>query len=125
MEFLKDLRVNARLPAAEIAKKMGVTVHGYRRWERSEVEPRAHQVVQLAEILNCSTDALLKGEPELHEAQKLRVQVQPGKLVLVEILGEEKEEVQPEKGYTPSFKLRNTKRKKTTAQRRKVGGNVA
>ena len=118
MKNLEKLRLAARLSRAELSKKMGVTVHGYSRWERGEVEPRAGQLVELVKHLNCSFNALLTGQPDEDEAHKIRVQVKPGDLMLVEILGEP--EQQKQEVYTPSFKLRNTKRKKVSKATKKA-----
>lgn len=85
---LKEYRQAARIPAQEMADMLGVTVHGYRRWERGEVEPRASQLVQLAKILKLSLDALVLDKPDNLSPQKISVAVKPGEVQVIEIYGE-------------------------------------
>ena len=115
MKNLEKLRQNAKLSRAELSKLMGVTVHGYSRWERGEVEPRASQIIELVKHLGCSFNDLLTGQKNENEANKITVRVKPGDMTVVEILGEDTQELV----YTPSFKLRNTKRKKPKAKQQK------
>ena len=119
--YLKEFRQAARIPAQEMADMLGVTVHGYRRWERGEVEPKASQVIQLSKILQMSVDTLLMNKPDDSAARKITISVKPGELQTIEILGEA--EPQKEEVYTPSFKLRNTKRKKVSSVTKKAAAS--
>tara|TARA_R100001082_G_scaffold3453_1_gene2789 strand:+ start:265 stop:642 length:378 start_codon:yes stop_codon:yes gene_type:complete len=124
--FLKEYRKLANISAAHLAKEMGVTIHGYRRWERGEVEPKASQAAKLAKILNISIDTLVLNKPADDEGRTISISVKPGQLQVIKILGENVvlDEQEPDV-YTPSFKLRNIKRKKPKAKQQKGKNNVA
>ena len=118
MKNLEKLRLAARLSRAELSKKMGVTVHGYSRWERGEVEPRAGQLVELVKHLGCSFNALLTGQKEENEANKITVRVKPGDLTIVEVLGEGDQTEREYKSYRSPVRLRNIGKNKQ-AKRKK------
>ena len=87
--FLRKYRKAARFSATELATKLGVTVHGYRRWEREEVEPRASQLANLSKILEVSIDDLIFDKPSDAEANRITIRVKPGELTLIEVQAEE------------------------------------
>ena len=110
--FLRKYRKATRFSATELANKLGVTVHGYRRWERGEVEPRASQLGELSIILECSIDDLVFDKP----SDRITIRVKPGELALIEVLAEEEKINSP---YKTNLKLRNNKPE--TAKKRKTG----
>ena len=60
-------------------------------------------------------------KPDDSAARKITISVKPGELQTIEILGEA--EPQKEEVYTPSFKLRNTKRKKVSSVTKKAAAS--
>jgi transcriptional regulator with XRE-family HTH domain len=114
--FLRKYRKATRFSATELANKLGVTVHGYRRWERGEVEPRASQLGELSIILECSIDDLVFDKPSDDEANRITIRIKPGELALIEVLAEEEKINLP---YKTNLKLRNNKPE--TAKKRKTG----
>jgi transcriptional regulator with XRE-family HTH domain len=114
--FLRKYRKATRYTATELANKLGVTVHGYRRWERGEVEPRASQLGELSIILECSIDDLVFDKPSDDEANRITIRIKPGALALIEVLAEEEKINSP---YKTNLKLRNNKPE--TAKKRKTG----
>ena len=46
---------------AEIAAQIGVNQNTVSQWETGERMPRAVMIIQLAKILDCTVDELLKG----------------------------------------------------------------
>ena len=61
---LKKLRKGRGITQAEMAEKVGVKLATYGTWERGDRMFSAEQLIKCAEILECSTDAiLLHGTP--------------------------------------------------------------
>ena len=58
-ERLKGLRVEKQLSQKELAALISTGQSSISAWERGEREPLAHQLVDLAAVLNCSVDYLL------------------------------------------------------------------
>lgn len=56
----KNFRKEASLSQQEIADKLGVSQQCVAKWESGESLPRADKLPQLAEILGCTVDELLK-----------------------------------------------------------------
>ena len=79
---------------AECSRHLGLTVHGYRRWERGEVEPKASQIVVLAAFFGVTTDRLLTDRPDEAGAQRLLISVKPGQRVIVDVVGMPDEEAE-------------------------------
>ena len=57
---LKELRIKRNLLQKDIAKKLNVDRSTVTKWETGEAVPRADKLVELAKILKCSVDKLLK-----------------------------------------------------------------
>ena len=58
---LKYLREQQQVTQIYVAEKIGVTQQAIAKWETGESMPRAEKLIQLAKILNCTVDELLKG----------------------------------------------------------------
>lgn len=71
-ERIKCLRKEKGLTQRDMASKLGMTVSGYGYYEQGRNEPSTDVIVQIADILEVSTDYLLKGklEPDYREQAK-------------------------------------------------------
>lgn len=58
MKQLRVLREAANISTATLAKEMGVSSQAVGKWERGEAMPRAELLPKLADLLNCTLDAL-------------------------------------------------------------------
>lgn len=58
-ERLKELRIKKQLSQIELAALTSTGQSSISAWERGEREPLAHQLVDLANALDCSVDYLL------------------------------------------------------------------
>ena len=56
---LKELRIERQLSQIELADLLSTGQSSISAWERGEREPLAHQLVDLANALECSVDYLL------------------------------------------------------------------
>lgn len=63
MNKIKQYREKAELSQRELAARLGVSQPSVANWERGITSPKGTNLVALAEILNCSTDALLGRTP--------------------------------------------------------------
>ena len=63
-ERIKKRRREKNLTQQELAELVGISPMTERRWEWSERVPRVDELIKLAEVLNTTTDYLLKGDPE-------------------------------------------------------------
>lgn len=61
MDF-KDIRLSLNLTQDDIAQKIGVKRSTVSMWETGESLPRADKLPELAKILGCTVDELLRGE---------------------------------------------------------------
>ncbi|CCN40444.1 helix-turn-helix domain-containing protein [Vibrio nigripulchritudo] len=61
-ETLKTARGKTNLSQNDMADKLGITKQTYMKWENDLTEPKASQVVQLAEILGISVEEICKGK---------------------------------------------------------------
>ena len=108
LEHLKEYRIAAGKSVADCARHMALTVHGYRRWERGEVEPKASQIVTLAGFFGVTADRLLTDRPDETESQRMVISVRPGQRVSIDVTGVNVEE---SPGYQPEVNLQITKAK--------------
>lgn len=58
---IKAIRESKNMTQAEVAKILKVSRTTVTMWETGESFPRAEKLIQLAEVLNCTIDELLKG----------------------------------------------------------------
>lgn len=58
---IKAIRESKNMTQAEVAKILKVSRTTVTMWETGESMPRAEKLIQLAEVLNCTIDELLKG----------------------------------------------------------------
>ena len=58
---IKAIREAKNMTQAEVAKILKVSRTTVTMWETGESFPRAEKLIQLAEVLNCTIDELLKG----------------------------------------------------------------
>lgn len=56
---IKKSRELAGLTQEEVAEKVGVSRTAVTRWEQGEIEPKISNLVEIANVLNVSTDYLL------------------------------------------------------------------
>jgi transcriptional regulator with XRE-family HTH domain len=116
-EQLRHARKRAGKSAAECAKALGLTVHAYRRYERGEVEPKVSQAIALAEYFEVTLDQLLTDRPDVDDAQRMLVSVQPGQRVVLDVTGVAKQEQKPSQ-YTPKVELHTNPDKKSDRKKR-------
>ena len=55
---IKERREALGLTQAQLADRMGVTTTAVRKWETGQALPSADKLPALADLLNCSIDAL-------------------------------------------------------------------
>jgi transcriptional regulator with XRE-family HTH domain len=58
---LKEARTAKNISQSEIAEMVGVTKQTYLKWENGATEPKASQVVKLAEALSISETEICRG----------------------------------------------------------------
>ncbi len=58
-EILHNERIRQNLTAQQMANKIGISVRAYRFYESNSREPNLETLIQIANILNVSTDYLL------------------------------------------------------------------
>lgn len=58
---LKEKREEQNLTQSGLATQIGVNQNTVSQWETGERIPRADKLVQLAQILGCTVDELLRG----------------------------------------------------------------
>ena len=61
MSKIKTLREKAGLKQADLARKLNVGQSAVSMWETGLAMPRTDKLPELAEILGCTVDELLKG----------------------------------------------------------------
>ena len=83
-ESLAAHRERAGYTRDQVAKRIGVTGHAYRRWERGETKPNIDQVMASAEALGISVNDLCYG-PQPDNVQTIEVTVSPNEQVNVVI----------------------------------------
>lgn len=75
---LKELRKKKGLTQKELAEKIGIQQGGYTNWETGKREPKLETVVELAKILEATTDYLLGFDDvnlfELNDEQLIDIQ---------------------------------------------------
>lgn len=62
MKNLRFLRERANLSVKDVAEEMHVSQQAVGKWERNESFPRAEQLPKLADLYNCTIDALFGRE---------------------------------------------------------------
>jgi transcriptional regulator with XRE-family HTH domain len=77
---LRSARENVGISAADLAARIGVTEQSYRRYERSEVIPKIDLVMNVANQLGLSLDALFA---ETQSKATLEVTVRPGDSIVI------------------------------------------
>ncbi len=60
---IKKIRESRRMLQYELANRMGVKQASVSAWESGKTMPSAENLLKLADILECSVDALLGREP--------------------------------------------------------------
>ena len=66
---IKERREALGLPQAQLADRMGVTTTAVRKWETGRALTSADKLPALADLLNCSIDALYgRDSPEERDA---------------------------------------------------------
>lgn len=58
-ERLNHIRKEKGVSAKEMAGQLGITIRNYRRYESEDTCPTVDKLLQIADILNVSTDYLL------------------------------------------------------------------
>lgn len=58
MNNIKSLRVASGMSQRDLANEMNISQQAVARWERGDSMPRADQLPRLADLLNCTIDAL-------------------------------------------------------------------
>lgn len=57
---LKKCRMQKGILQKDLASKLGVTLETVSRWERGKIEPNIKYIIKMSEILEVTTDQLLK-----------------------------------------------------------------
>lgn len=60
MNKIKKIRIKNKLSQEDVAKKMKITQSAVAKWENGESLPTANRLSELAKLLNCTVDELLK-----------------------------------------------------------------
>ena len=94
---LMDARKAVDLRPDQVAKRLGISSHAYRRYERDEVMPKFDTVVQIAEQLGVTLDELWTGK-ESDTPRMVEGRVKPGEAGVIR--GDEAEANEP---YRPPF----------------------
>lgn len=50
---IKELREAKKMSQVELAKQLNVSLHSVWRWENEKIDPRATELLQLAEVFEC------------------------------------------------------------------------
>lgn len=61
---IKNIREQAGLTQAEVAKALNVGQSAVAAWETGQALPRADKLIDIAKLLNCTIEELLKKEVE-------------------------------------------------------------
>lgn len=61
---IKNIREQAGLTQAEVAKALNVGQSAVAAWETGQALPRADKLIDIAKLLNCTIEELLKKEGE-------------------------------------------------------------
>lgn len=67
---LQDARQKQHLTQEQLAELLGVTRQSISRWETDVVYPDLAKIVKLSEVLNVSTDYLLKNEEPIQQRKE-------------------------------------------------------
>ena len=59
-ESIRAARQRAKFSGAKVAEMLNMSAQAYRRYERGEVVPNATTILQLAEILGCTPNAVMQ-----------------------------------------------------------------
>ena len=65
MSTIKNLRKKAGISQCELAKQIGVSRSTVAMWETGKNVPRAGLLTEIADILHCTVDDLLRGPKEV------------------------------------------------------------
>ena len=57
---IRQLRKKAGLTQIELADKVGVSIATLRRWEAGETSPTGARIIELANLLDCAPDEIVK-----------------------------------------------------------------
>tara|TARA_R110002072_G_scaffold77590_2_gene180762 strand:+ start:433 stop:822 length:390 start_codon:yes stop_codon:yes gene_type:complete len=120
-ESLAAHREMAGYTRDQVAKRIGVTGHAYRRWERGETKPNIDQVMACAVALGASVNNLCYG-PQPDNVQTIEVALVTGQQIHLVVRGEEaNDDAQRSTSYTSPVRIssRNTSEKKTKAKDKK------
>ena len=118
MEFHESLAAHREMAGYtrdQVAKRIGVTGHAYRRWERGETKPNVDQVMACAVALGASVNDLCYG-PRPDHIQTIEVALVTGQQIHLVVRGEEaNDDAQTSTSYTGPVRIssRNTSEKKT------------
>ena len=64
MNDIAKIRLKKRMSQRQMADKLGVTQQAVAKWETGKSMPRADMLPQLASILGCTVDELLRNADE-------------------------------------------------------------
>lgn len=121
-ESLAAHREMAGYTRDQVAKRIGVTGHAYRRWERGETKPNIDQVMACAVALGAPLNDLCYG-PRPDHVQTIEVALVTGQQIHLVVRGEEAndDDAQTSTSYTSPVRIssRNTSEKKTKAKAKK------
>ena len=93
-ESLAAHRERAGYTRDQVARRIGVTGHAYRRWERGETKPNIDQVMASAKALGISVNDLCYG-PQPDNVQTIEVTVAANEQVNVVIRSSDSDDAEP------------------------------
>ena len=64
---IKNIREKAGVTQIELAKALNIGQSAVAAWETGQALPRADKLIQIAEVLHCTVDDLLRGEENAKE----------------------------------------------------------
>lgn len=124
MEFHESLAAHREMAGYtrdQVAKRIGVTGHAYRRWERGETKPNIDQVMACAVALGAPLNDLCYG-PRPDHVQTIEVALVTGQQIHLVVRGEEaNDDAQTSTSYTSPVRIssRNTGERKTKPKAKK------
>ena len=114
---LRRTREKAGWTGEAVAKKLNLSPAAYRRYERNEVDPGASPILKLAEVYDCSVDALVMHGGEGGEQQNFNVNVGDSASAFhITITGSIAEAAKTKKSgrYDPPVTMKNSKANKAS-----------
>lgn len=66
---IKAVRKKIGMPASEVARRIGMQPHAFRRYDRNEADPKPYLAEKIAEVLDCEVSDLIDVSADLYNAE--------------------------------------------------------